>query len=148
MSTSKKTIISLVLVFLLIPFSVFAQSSVVIPLEIELQDLREVDRRLQELELLRLKSKEQAVTIVELEKSLLIEKKINDLNERELYLQKKIIEVKDMEIAGLNRNFDQMKEVADRSLKLAETVKPKSNWELFGALGLVAIIVTVIASVL
>ena len=102
--------------------------------------MREIDRRLQELDLFRLKSKEQAVTIVELEKSLLIEKKINDLNERELYLQKKIIEVKDMEIAGLNRNFDQMKEVADRAIKLAETVKPKSNWTLWGLVGVIAFV--------
>ena len=113
-----------------------------------MQDLQEVDRRLQELEFLRQKSKEQALTIVELEKSLLIEKKINDLNERELYLQKKIIEVKDMEIAGLNRNFDQMKEVSDRAIKLVETVKPKSAWEVYGPLGIIAIIVVTIASVL
>jgi len=126
----------------------FAQSSVVIPLEIEVQDLRELDRRLQELTLLRLKSMEQGKTIIELEKSLASEKRTNDLNEREIYLQKKIIEIKDMEIAGLNRNFDQMKEVADRSLKLVEVSKPKSNWELLGGFGLVAIIVTVIASVL
>jgi len=118
----------------------FAQSSVAIPLEIELQDLREVDRRLQELDLLRLKSKEQSVTIAELEKSLAIEKRTNELNEREIYLQKKIIEVKDMEIAGLNRNFDQMKEVADRAIKLAETVKPKSNWQLYGLLGVIAFV--------
>ena len=127
---------------------VSAQSNVVIPVDIELQDLKEVDHRLQELELLRQKSKEQEKAIVELENSLAIEKRTNELNERELYLQKKIIEVKDMEIAGLNRNFDQMKEVADRSLKLAEVSKPKSNWELLGGLGLIAIIVTVIASVL
>lgn len=119
---------------------VFAQSNVVIPLEIELQDLREIDHRLQELDLLRLKSKEQEKTIGELEKSLTIEKRTNELNERELYLQKKIIEVKDMEIQALNRNFDQMKEVADRAIKLAETVKPKSNWQLLGLIGVIAFV--------
>jgi uncharacterized coiled-coil protein SlyX len=108
--------------------SVSAQSSVVIPVDIELQDLKEVDHRLQELELLRQKSKEQEKTIAELENSLAIEKRTNELNERELYLQKKISEVKDMEIQALNRNFDQMKEVADRSLKLVETAKPKFEW--------------------
>lgn len=118
----------------------FAQSSVVIPLEIELQDLREIDHRLQELDLLRLKSKEQEKTIAELDKSLATEKRTNELNERELYLQKKIIEIKDMEIAGLNRNFDQMKEVTDRSLKLAEVSKPKGNWQLYGLLGVIAFV--------
>jgi fructose-bisphosphate aldolase class 1 len=83
---------------------------------------------------------EQGKTIAELEKSLVIEKRTNELNERELYLQKKIIEVKDMEIAGLNRNFDQMKEVADRAIKLAETVKPKSNWQLWGLVGVIAFV--------
>lgn len=119
----------------------FAQSSVVIPLEIELQDLREIDHRLQELDLLRLKSKEQGETIIELEKSLATEKRTNELNERELYLQKKIIEIKDMEIAGLNRNFDQMKEVADRSLKLAEVSKPKAPWWQIPATIIVGVIV-------
>jgi hypothetical protein len=118
----------------------YAQSSVVIPFEIELQDLREIDHRLQELDFLRQKSKEQEQTIVELEKSLTIEKRTNELNERELYLQKQIIEVKNMEIQGLNRNFDQMKEIADRAIKLAETVKPKSNWEFQGLLGLAAFV--------
>ena len=77
---------------------------------------------------------------MELEKSLAIEKRTNELNDREIYLQKKIIEVKDMEIAGINRNFDQMKEVADRSLKLAETVKPKSNWQVYGLLAVIAFV--------
>lgn len=152
MHSNFKSTISLCLMILMLFWVIsagkgYAQSSVVvIPLEIELQDLREIDHRLQELDLLRLKSNEQGKTIAELEKSLIIEKKTNELNERELYLQKKIIEVKDMEIQGLNRNFDQMKEVADRAIKLAETVKPKSNWELLGGLGLIAIIITVIVS--
>ena len=113
--------------------SVSAQSSVVIAVDIELQDLKEVDHRLQELELLRQKSKEQEKTITELENSLTIERKTNELSERELYLNKKIIEVKDMEIQALNRNFDQMKEVADRAIKLAETNKPPSSiWTIIG----------------
>jgi len=105
--------------------------------DIELQTIRRIDHDVQELDLLRQKSNEQGKTIAELERSLASEKRTNELNERELYLNKKIIEVKDMEIQALNRNFDQMKEVADRSLKLAETAKPKSNWEV---LGLAAII--------
>ncbi len=46
--------------------------------------------------------------------------------------------MKDMEIAALNRNFDQMKEVSDRALKFAEFTKPRSNWELHGLLGVAA----------
>jgi len=117
--------------------SVSGQSNVVIPVDIELQDLKEVDHRLQELELLRQKSKEQEKTISELENSLVIERKTNELSEREIYLQKKIIEIKDMEIQALNRNFDQMKEVADRAIKLA---KPKSNWQLLGLAAVVLFI--------
>jgi len=118
--------------------SVSAQSSVVIAVDIELQDLKEVDHRLQELKLLRQKSNEQEKTISELENSLVIERKTNELSEREIYLQKKIIEVKDMEIQALNRNFDQMKEVADRAIKLSETVKPKSNTLLYVIGGILA----------
>jgi hypothetical protein len=126
---STKFLFLMILMLFLTTFvgSVFGQSSVVIPVDIELQDLKEVDRRLQELELLRQKSIEQEKTIVELENSLSIKGKTNELSEREIYLLKKIIEIKDTEIQALNRNFDQMKEVADRSLKLAEVSKPKSN---------------------
>jgi len=46
-----------------------------------------------------------------------------------------------MEIAGLNRNFDQMKEVADRSLKLAEVSKPKAPWWQIPATIIVGVIV-------
>ena len=118
--------------------SLASSQSIVVPLEIEVEDLREIDHRLQELDLLREKSKEQEKTIAELENALAIEKRTNELNERELYLNKKIIEVKDMEIQALNRNFDQMKDVADRAIKLAETSKPKSNWQLYGILGMAA----------
>lgn len=114
----------------------FALDEEWIPVDIELQSLKQIDHDAQEVILLRQKSKEQEKTIAELERSLAIEKKTNELNEREIYLQKKIIEVKDMEIQALNRNFDQMKEVADRAIKLAETSKPKSNWEFMGIAGM------------
>lgn len=87
--------------------------------------------------MLRQKSVEQGNTIVELEKSLAVEKRTNELNEREIHLQKKIIEVKEMEIQGLNRNFDQMKEVADRAVKLAEISKPSLSGPLLTTIGIV-----------
>lgn len=115
---------------------------------LDLPDLKEWDRQTQEYPLIKKLVDSQATTISELEKSLAIAQKERDLEKRENELNLRIIEIKDKEIAAINRNFDQMKEVADRSLKLVEVSKPKSNWELLGGFGLVAIIVTVIASVL
>ena len=113
--------------------SAFAQSSAII--EIDLTDLKEMDRRLQENEILKKVNDEQAKTIAEIEKALALAQKELDLERCENEINKRIIQVKDMEIASLNRNFDQMKEVSDRALKLAEIGKPKSNWELQGLLG-------------
>jgi RNA polymerase-interacting CarD/CdnL/TRCF family regulator len=113
---------------------------------LDLPDLKEWDRQTQEYPLIKKLVDSQATTISELEKSLAIAQKERDLEKRENELNLRIIEIKDKEIAAINRNFDQMKEVADRSLKLVEVSKPKSNWELLGGFGLVAIIVTVIAA--
>lgn len=55
-----------------------------------------------------------------------------ELAEREKNLQGQIIDLKDKEIAMLNRSFDQMKEISDRAIKLAEVGKPKTNWSLIG----------------
>ena len=60
------------------------------------------------------------------------------LDQREIEINQKMLELKDKEIAALNRNFEQMKDIADRALKLAETSKPTSNWQLYGILGLAA----------
>ena len=49
---------------------------------------------------------------------------ISNLN-KEVELQKKIIEIKDMEIQATANAFNQMKEVTDRAMKLAEISKPK-----------------------
>ncbi len=116
--------------------SAFAQSSAII--EIDLTDLKEMDRRLRENEILKRLTDEQVKTIAEIEKSLALAQKEIDLEGRENEINKRIIQVKDMEIASLNHNFDQMKEVSDRALKLAEVGKPKSNWELQGLLGAAA----------
>jgi hypothetical protein len=51
-----------------------------------------------------------------------------DLQKREVELKDRIIGIKDMEIQAQARAFQDMKEIADRALKLAETSKPKSNW--------------------
>lgn len=65
----------------------------------------------------------------------------NDLLRQESAIKDRIIAVKDMEIASERRSFENMKEVSDRALKLAETSKPKSNWEMVGIIGLVAAII-------
>lgn len=120
---------------------VSAQSIVI---EMTVQDLKEIDRRLQEYEILKKIVSEQQFTIGKLEEGLSSEKKINELNERELDLQKRIIDVQKMEIETQKRAFADMKEVADRSLKLAEVSKPKSNWQLQGLLGLAAFVIGVL----
>jgi len=50
-----------------------------------------------------------------------------ELSQKEVELKDKILAVKDMEIAAQGRAFNDMKEVTDRALKLAESQKPKSN---------------------
>jgi len=104
-----------------------------------LRNEKECDLDRRELELRREQSALKDQRIANLEKEL-------DLAKQEIVLKDKIIEVKDMEILATRRALTDMTQVADRSLKLAETSKPKSNWEVLGALGLVAIIVTVIAA--
>jgi ElaB/YqjD/DUF883 family membrane-anchored ribosome-binding protein len=112
--------------------SASSQSSVVPIDPISIEDLKEIDRAFQERAILKNLVAEQTKTIAELEKSLAIAQKERDLEKRENELNLRIIAIKDQEIAGLNRNFDQMKEVADRAIKLAETSRPSSNWQLIG----------------
>ncbi len=81
---------------------------------------------------------EQAKTIAELEKSLAIAQKERDLEKRENELNQRILQIKDQEIAALSRSFDRIKEIGERSLRLAEIGKPKANWEIQGLLGLAA----------
>ncbi len=61
--------------------SAFAQSSAII--EIDLTDLKEMDRRLQENEILKKMTAEQSKTITELDKSLALTQKELDLERRE-----------------------------------------------------------------
>jgi hypothetical protein len=106
-----------------------------------LRNEKECDLDRRELELRREQSALKDQRIVNLEREL-------DLAKQEIGLKDRVIEIKDMEIQATRRALADMEKVVDRSLKLAETVKPKSNWELLGGVGLIAIIVTVIASVL
>jgi hypothetical protein len=83
--------------------------------------LKECDVDRKELELLREKDKVQEQRVANLEKEIALLK-------QELELKDRVIAVKDMEIGAQVRAFNDMKEVADRAIKLAETSKPKSNW--------------------
>ena len=79
---------------------VFAQSSAIV--EIDLTDLKEMDRRLQENEILKKMTAEQSKTITEIDKSLALAQKELDLERRENEINRRIIQVKDVEIAPLN----------------------------------------------
>lgn len=112
-----------------------ADDDIVVELEIRLHDLKELDKMIQEHEVLKSLAQEQANKITELEKALVNEQKTNELNQREIDLQKQIISLKDMEIAATNKALADMKDVADRAIKLAETSKPTNNiWTIVGAI--------------
>jgi hypothetical protein len=106
--------------------------------KLDLSDLKEWDKQAQEYPIMKKLIDDQGKTIQELEKSLAIEIRNNDLNQRELNLKDQIIGLKDQEIAATNRALAQMKDVTDRAIKLAEISKPKTNWELQGLLYAVA----------
>lgn len=108
--------------------------------KLDLPDLREWYKQTEEYPILKDLAESQAKTISELKTSLALKEKELELERRENEINKRMLEVKDREIAGLVRNFDQMKDVADRAIKLAEASKPKSNWELYGILGMAVFI--------
>lgn len=90
-----------------------------------ISDTQELVRRLTDYELLREMDRIKDQRISNLEKELELQKRENELKDR-------IIAIKDMEIQAQQRAFTDMKEVADRAIKLAETSKPKTNWGLLG----------------
>lgn len=125
------------ILLLFLPSLAFPQSER-FRLEIDLPDLTEFYKQTEELPLVKKLVDSQAKTIDELEKSLAIAQKERDLANRENEINEKIIAVKDMEIKALNNANDRLKEVTDRALKLAETVKPKSNTLLYVIGGILA----------
>lgn len=113
----------------------------VIRLEMSLEDLKRIDELAQKYPILERLNAEKDKIIAELQTRLELERKINELNQKEIDLQRRIIEVKNMEIEAQKRAFADMKEIADRALKLAESQKPKPNWELQGLLGLTVFVI-------
>ena len=101
-------------------------------MDLDLKDLQEVDRCFQQREFLQQLEAEKDKTISELGNSLSIAQKQLDLEKRENEINQKIIAVKDMEIQATKNALDQMKDVSDRALKLAETSsKSSNNWWYF-----------------
>lgn len=113
-------------------------------INIGLSDSQEILRRLQDYELLRQVDAEKDKRIQNLEAQVASLNQTVTLDQREIEINQKMLELKDKEIAALNRNFEQMKDIADRALKLAETSKPSSNWQLQGLLGLAAFVLGVL----
>ena len=110
-------------------------------LDIGLPDSQEILRRLKDYELLRQMDKEKDKTIENLEGQIANLNRVRELDKRETEIYQKMLELKEKEIAGINKNFDQMKEIADRATKLAEVSKPKSNWQLYGLAAIVGYVI-------
>ena len=98
-----------------------------------LRNEKECDLDRRELELRRQQDALKDQRITNLEKEL-------DLAKQEIVLKDKMGEIKDMEILATRRALADMEKVTDRSLKLAETVKPKSNWQVYGLLAVIAFV--------
>lgn len=109
--------------------------------ETDLPSLKRIDECIQKEPILNDLVKEQTTTILKLQEALADKEKLLDLEKRENALNLRIIEIQKKEIEGINKNFDQMKEVADRSLRLAGISKPQSNIQLYGLLGLAAFVI-------
>ena len=64
-----------------------------------------------------------------------------ELDKQEIILKDRIGEIKDMEVLATRRALTDMMQVADRAIKLVETSKPSSNWQLLGIAGGIAVII-------
>lgn len=100
----------------------------------DIPDAQEIDRCFEDRDYLRQVDQLKDQRISNLEKELELQKRENELKDR-------IIAIKDMEIQAQKRAFDDMKEVSDRALKLAETSKPKSGWQIMGIIGVAAFVI-------
>ncbi len=112
---------------------------IIVETDITLPSLKIIDECIQRQPILNDLVKEQAETILRLQGALADKVRLLDLEKRENALNLRIIEIQKKEIEGINKNFDQLKEVADRAIKLVEVSKPKSNWQLQGLLGIAAL---------
>lgn len=95
-----------------------------IPVSIGLKDLKEVDRRLQDYDISKEIEKAKDDRITNLEKDLATTQKELDLEKRTNEVNQKIIDLQNRQIELDKQNFDQMKDIADRAIKLGEIGKP------------------------
>jgi hypothetical protein len=107
--------------------------------------LQETDRCFQERDVFRTLSEEQKKEILDLKDALAKAKVGRELADREADLERRINAIKDMEIQATRRALEQMGQVADKAIKLAETAKPTSNWALGGILGGIGLIFGLLA---
>jgi len=104
---------------------------------LELDDAQGLVYRLKDYEivkkendLLREKDKVQEQRIANLEKEV-------DLLKQEVSLQQRIISIKDMEIAAQGRAIQDLHDITDRAIKLAEVSKPTGLKEIFTPLAII-----------
>ncbi len=107
--------------------------------------LQETDRCFQERDILRVLSEEQKKEILDLKDALTKAKAGRELADREADLERRINAIKDMELQATQRALEQMGQVADKAIKLAEISKPTSNWALGGILGGIGLILGLLA---
>jgi hypothetical protein len=101
--------------------------------ELKFRELQQIDKETQEYPLLKQVIEEQKNTIKTLEKALSDERATNKLSDQELELMRQKEELRIQELAMMRQSFNDMKEIADRAIKLAEVSKPKSNiWTTVG----------------
>ncbi len=101
-----------------------------IPIEIDVQGLQSLDQCLQRQPILEDLVKKQVETIEKLQTTLGDTQRELSLEKRENELNQRMLDIKDKEIAVLNQDFERMKEITDRAIKLAETAKPKTDWKM------------------
>ncbi len=133
----KKGVMSLSLVMILIALSVisvnwgWAQSDDAdIVVELNLRDLKEIDRRLQDYELLKELNKAKDDRILNLENDLSLAQKELDLKKKENDLNQRIIDLQQKEIDLSREDFNRMKDIADRAIKLSEQGKKSTASEI------------------
>ena len=87
--------------------------------------------------------KDQKITLLEQRISNL--EREADLLKQQAAIQERLIELAKRETEVYKIAFEKEKELTDRTMKLAEISKPKTNWELQGVLAMVAFLLGVLA---
>lgn len=132
---------------LLLIASVTVGSAQSVSVEMDLKDLQEIDKRLENFETLKEIAAKQTVQIEELTNSVSILRDQRKLDQKEIELNDRVIAIKDQEIEAQKRAIADLRDISDRAIKLAET-KKSSIWETYGPIAVIAIIVITIATVL